>query len=86
MPFTQGLTRAQGDPGFFGTLGRIAGGVARFAGRIAGIAAPSAPAPPVFTPLQQQRQEVTQVGPGGLIFRRERMVPTTGRVSCPPGP
>jgi len=27
MPFSQGLTRAQGDPGFFGTLGRIFKGV-----------------------------------------------------------
>ncbi len=39
MPFHSGMTRAQGDPGFFGVLGKIAGTVLRAAPGPVGLAA-----------------------------------------------
>ncbi len=87
MTFHQGLTRPQGDPGFFGTLGRIVGGIARripgpiglVAGTILGRGARPVPrqaAPMVQAPTIGQR--ITRIGqiavPGGR----------TG-FECPPG-
>jgi len=54
MPFHQGLTRAQGDPGFFGTIGRIARKLGRsIPGPIGGFIGeifPNGPGPPTFVP------------------------------------
>jgi len=87
VPFHPGLTRAQGDPGFFGTLGRIARGVAGFVGGggIPGILVrgvtraiggrPTRPTPfPVTTSGRQ-------IGGGGRV--PQVMLPT-GQ-ACPPG-
>ncbi len=81
MPFHQGLTRAQGDPGFFDVLGRIAGTVARAIpgpiGAIAGAVIPSPRAPRAF------QEPVKLPGVRGFF---ERAIPggKTG-LACPPG-
>jgi len=93
MPYSQGMTRAQGDPGFFGSLGKIIGGVAKFvpgpigaiAGGILGGAAsggarrPTMPVPGFF-PVQES--PIKKPGARGAI---ERIVPggETGYI-CPP--
>ncbi len=92
MPFHQGLTRAQGDPGFFGALGRIVGGIAR---RIPGPIGAAAgfvlgrgrgappPAGAVPSPMIRPRLPVRAPGVGAAIAR---IIPggETGFV-CPPG-
>ncbi len=88
MPFHQGLTRAQGDPGFFSFLGKIAGRVARAipgpiglaAGAILGRGTAPRPVPaqqlPRFqpTPLPGIGAGIARILPGG----------ETG-FECPPG-
>lgn len=87
MPFSQGLTRAQGDPGFFGTLGRIARGiVTRIPGPIGLVAGTilgrgARPAPRQAAPMM--RAPVRVPGVRGVI---QRTLPfgQTG-FECPPG-
>lgn len=88
MPYHQGLTRAQGDPGFFGFLGKAIGTVARAVpgpiGTIAkavglptfgGTTAPRAPAPtPMITgpTLTQMQATPQQMAALGVCPRKKR--------------
>lgn len=90
MPYNQGMTRAQGDPGFFGTLGSILGGVSRLVpGPIGSIGTAifggRAPKAPTIQSFVQQQPTVFRPTPGvaGMI---QRAVPggATGFEGCPP--
>ncbi len=79
MPYHSGMTRAQGDPGFFSFLGKVAGTIARAIpgpiGAIATAVLPGGrPAPPPVVPIQPiQQLPVTRVP--GLPGAIERMLP-----------
>ncbi len=86
MPYYQGMGRPQGDPGFFSSIGRIVGTVARaFPGPIGAIAGlvsqpPTRPPGPRFAAPQRR------VPVPGVVGAAQRMVPggQTGFVECPP--
>lgn len=92
MPFFQGpTTRLRGDPGFFGTLGKLAGGAVGIFEKATGIDVPFVgPTPQQQFPgiVQQQPQQRTRVGlpiPGTPpIVDIQRGMPQKG--PCPPGP
>jgi len=90
MPMHQGLTRAQGDPGFFSFIGKVAKGVA---GAVGGLVTggPLGVIPGAIRGVTQQAQQVPfrfpapipLPGPRAVI---ERLIPggATG-FECPPG-
>ena len=64
MPFHQGLTRAQGDPGFFSFLGKVGGTILKAGLGLAGITAQ--PRPPAI----QQFQQLPMLRPGTGVSTR----------------
>lgn len=86
MPYTTGMTRAQGDPGFFGSLGKIIGTIAQAVpgpiGAIAGVLGRrGGPTLPSTLPFQQAGRRPTP----GIAGTIQRAVPggATG-FECPP--
>ena len=65
MPFHQGLTRAQGDPGFFSFLGKVGGAILKTGLGLAGVNLPQqAPRQPI-----QPRITLQPFGPPSFQFR-----------------
>lgn len=82
MPFHNGLTRAQGDPGFFSFLGKVAGTVLRAVpgpvGAIAGAILPpkaTKKAPVPIVPFQQQRGAPILRPTPGIAGTFQRAIP-----------
>lgn len=82
MPYHTGMTRAQGDPGFFSFLGKAIGTVGKVlpgpigtvAGTLGGLLAGKATKKPPITPFVQQQQPVLRPTPG-VLGAIQRAVP-----------
>ena len=93
MPYSQGLQRLQGDPGFFGFVGKVLGTVAKAIpgpiGAIAGAVLGPRKAPSVATPgfvgptMQPRSTALVATGPGrGTAVVSQACAPGAG---CPRG-